>query len=93
MFGLICIEGNALPHWKRCCNDNHKQAGVVSNMNDAWEHVPNGLKHAVDLLSIATLLGSLVSMLPAVASVLTIIWTLIRIFETATVQRILGKKP
>lgn len=61
-------------------------------MRDVWEHVPDGLKHAVDALSIFTLLGSLVSMLPAVASVLTIIWTGIRIFETATVQRMLGRQ-
>lgn len=62
-------------------------------MRDAWEHIPSGLKHLVDILSIATLLGSLVSMLPAVASVLTIIWTVIRIFETATVQKMIGRKP
>ena len=61
-------------------------------MREVWEHLPDGLKHAVDALSIFTLLGSLVSMLPAVASVLTIIWTGIRIFETATVQRMLGRK-
>ncbi len=61
-------------------------------MRDVWEHLPDGLKHAVDALSIFTLLGSLVSMLPAVASVLTIIWTGIRIFETATVQRMLGRQ-
>jgi hypothetical protein len=58
---------------------------------DFWEHVPEGIKHLVDALSIATLLGSLVSMLPAVASVLTIVWTSIRIFETQTVQRLLGR--
>lgn len=61
-------------------------------IRDLWEHVPEGLKHIADALSIATLLGSLVSMLPAAASVLTIIWTAIRIYETATVQRLLGKK-
>ena len=61
-------------------------------MRDVWEHLPDGLKHAVDALSIFTLLGSLVSMLPAVASVLTIIWTGIRIFETDSVQRLLGRK-
>lgn len=62
------------------------------SFRDLWEHVPEGLKHAVDALSIATLLGSLVSMLPAIASVLTIIWTSIRIYESATVQRFLGKE-
>lgn len=47
---------------------------------------------AGDLLSIATLLGSLASLLPAVAAILTIIWTGIRIYETDTVQRLLRKK-
>lgn len=61
-------------------------------MRDLWNHVPEGLKHAVDAVSIAALLGSLISMLPAVASVLTIIWTLIRIYETATVQRMVTRK-
>jgi len=43
------------------------------------------------MVSIATVLGTLVEMLPAVAAGLSIVWTLIRIYETATVQRWLGK--
>lgn len=31
-------------------------------------------------------------LLPAVAAILTILWTAIRIYETDTVQRLLGKK-
>jgi hypothetical protein len=61
-------------------------------MREFWDHLPEGLKHIVDALSIATLLGSLVSMLPAVASLLTIIWTALRIYETPTVQKMLGRK-
>ena len=60
-------------------------------MRDLWEHLPEGIKQALDALSIVTLLGSLISMLPALASLLTIIWTGIRIFETATVQQMLGR--
>ena len=40
-----------------------------------------------DLISFTALLGALVQFLPAVASILTIAWTAIRIFETRTVQR------
>lgn len=58
-----------------------------------WDDVPDGLKHVIDLISITTLLGSLISVLPAVASGLTIIWTVIRIYETKTVQGWLGRKP
>ena len=48
-------------------------------------------KHAVDLLSVATVLGTLVDFLPAVAAGLSIIWSVIRILETATVQKFLKK--
>lgn len=57
-----------------------------------WDHVPDTAKALGDLVSFAALLGSLVSMLPAVASVLTIVWTLIRIFETATVQAVVKRR-
>lgn len=61
-------------------------------MRDVFHDIPEGIKAAADVLSFATLLGSLVSLLPAVASVLTILWTAIRIYETDTVQRLLGRK-
>lgn len=57
-----------------------------------WDHVPDGVKALGDIVSFAALLGSLVSMLPAVASVLTILWTLIRIYETATVQAVVKRR-
>jgi hypothetical protein len=44
-------------------------------------------KHAVDALSIITVLGTLMETLPAIAALFTIIWTAIRIWETKTVQR------
>ena len=48
-------------------------------------------KHAVDLLSVVTVLGTLVDFLPAVAAAFTIIWTLIRIWETDTVKNFVEK--
>lgn len=44
-------------------------------------------KHVVDALSILTVIGTLADMLPSVAAIFTIVWTSIRIWETATVQR------
>lgn len=61
-------------------------------MTDPFHDIPEGVKAAADLLSIATLVGSLVSLLPAVAAVLTIIWTAIRIYETNTVQSLIRRK-
>jgi hypothetical protein len=49
-------------------------------------------KHAVDALSVATVVGTLAEILPAVAALFTIVWTSFRIYETETVQGWLKKK-
>ena len=49
-------------------------------------------KHAVDAISVATVIGTLAEVLPAVAALFTIIWTSFRIYETRTVQGWLKKK-
>lgn len=56
------------------------------------EHLPDRLKQLLDALSLATVLGNLISMLPAIATVLPIIWWLIRIYETPTVQGLLKRR-
>lgn len=60
--------------------------------HDIWKHVPEGLKHLLDALSVGTMLGTLFQMLPNIAALITIIWTTIRIYETKTVQRWLGRE-
>ena len=50
------------------------------------------VKSVGDVLSIVTVVGTLVEMLPSVAAIFTIVWTGIRIWETETVQRLLGRK-
>jgi hypothetical protein len=54
-------------------------------------HITDGTKHVLDGLSLITVLGTLMSWLPAVAALLSIIWTLLRIYESSTVQKLLGK--
>ena len=54
-------------------------------------NTPETTKYMIDALSLATVLGTIMNWLPAVAAVFTIIWTLIRIYETKTVQKILGR--
>ena len=49
-------------------------------------------KHVIDALSIMTVVGTLVEMLPSVAAIFTIVWTAIRIWETDTVQNLFGRK-
>ena len=49
-------------------------------------------KSLVDLLSFATVMGTLADVLPSVAALFTIIWTSFRIYETDTVQGWIEKK-
>jgi hypothetical protein len=56
------------------------------------DHLNETTKHVIDGLSLVTVLGALVELLPAVAALFTIIWTGIRIYETDTIQQLLGKK-
>ena len=48
-------------------------------------------KHLIDWASVATVMGTLMSWLPAIAALFTIVWTAIRIYETKTVQGWLKK--
>ena len=54
-------------------------------------NVVDNMKPAGDILSIGVVLATLASWLPAIAAIFTIIWTAIRIYETRTVQGLLGK--
>jgi hypothetical protein len=51
-----------------------------------------GTKHAVDALSVVTVVGTLVEFLPAIAAGFTIVWTAIRIWETDTIKSWTGRK-
>ena len=60
-------------------------------MTDPFDRMNEAAKHIVDVLSLVTVIGTLVDMLPSIAAVFTIVWTAIRIYETKTVQGWLGK--
>lgn len=60
--------------------------------DDIWATIPEGVKHLLDALSVGTMLGTLFQMLPNIAAILTIIWTVIRILETDTVRGLVGRK-
>jgi hypothetical protein len=49
-------------------------------------------KQIVDTFSVATTVGALAGVLPALAALLTILWTAIRIWETDTVQDVFQKR-
>ena len=62
--------------------------GIARMSHHEWSDT---MKHIMDGLSVVTVLGTITKMLPAVAAMFTIIWTGIRIYESATVQKLLGK--
>ena len=52
-----------------------------------------GTKQVVDAVSVLTVVGTIGELLPPLAALFTLVWTAIRIYETKTVQRLLGRKP
>jgi hypothetical protein len=50
------------------------------------------MKQVVDTFSVATMVGTIAGLLPALAALLTIVWTAIRIWETDTVQDLFSKR-
>jgi len=60
-------------------------------MKDPFINMDEANKHIIDFASVLTVLGTLADMLPSIAAIFTIVWTAIRIYETKTVQRWLGK--
>lgn len=48
-------------------------------------------KTLVDTASVATVVGTLAGILPAIAALFTIVWTAIRIYESRTVQDFLKR--
>ena len=52
----------------------------------------DNLKQCIDVASVAIVVATIAEWLPAVAALLTIVWTAIRIWETRTVQRLVGRE-
>lgn len=49
------------------------------------------LKPVVDTLSVSAVVATLAGWLPHIAAAVSIVWGLIRIYETRTVQHLLGR--
>lgn len=58
----------------------------------AMNHISESTKAIGDAASLVTVVGTLADILPSLAALFTIIWTGVRIYETNTVQKLLGKK-
>ena len=62
----------------------HTLAAFVHNHAEQAKQTLDGIAGVVTL-------GALMDMLPAVSAILSVIWLAIRIYETDTVQELLGK--
>lgn len=59
--------------------------------NAGWT-MNDSVKHVADGASIGTLLATFAGWLPEMAAFVSLVWGLIRVYETDTVQKLLGKK-
>lgn len=48
-------------------------------------------KHVVDAMSIGTVIATIVQWLPPIAALISIIWGLLRIYESKTLQRMVRR--
>ena len=55
-------------------------------------NVPQQAKSAADYTSVGVIFGAWVEVLPHVAALLSIAWMGIRIYETRTMQRMIGRE-
>lgn len=65
---------------------------MLHKLQEYFDHIDEHTKHVIDWTSIGVAFGSLVQILPSIAAALSIIWSVIRIYETKTVQRWLNKR-
>ena len=56
------------------------------------EHINNTAKAIGDLVSYSVVIGTLIDVLPPVAALLTILWTLINIYESKTFGKLIGRE-
>jgi len=55
------------------------------------EDMDDTTKYVLDAVSVVTVVGTVIQILPSIAALFTILWTGIRIWETKTVQGLFGK--
>jgi hypothetical protein len=61
-------------------------------MKNPFEQLDDSTKHVLDGVSLIATLGSLIEMLPTISALLSIVWVGIRIYETETIQGLMGRK-
>jgi hypothetical protein len=64
---------------------------MIKELLDKLDSVNEHTKSVIDWTSVGVAFGSLLQILPSIAAALSILWTVIRIYETKTVQNWIKK--
>jgi hypothetical protein len=64
---------------------------MIKELLEKLDAVNEHTKSVIDWTSIGVAFGSLLQILPSIAAALSILWTVIRIYETKTVQNFIKK--
>jgi hypothetical protein len=64
---------------------------MIKELLDKLNAVNEHTKHMIDWTSIGIAFGTVLQILPSIAAALSIVWTVIRIYETKTVQNWIKK--
>lgn len=64
----------------------------MSGASHAMNHTIGAIKTGGDVIAAGLTVGVLAAILPPIAALLTIVWTGIRIWETKTVGRLIGRE-
>jgi hypothetical protein len=64
---------------------------MIKELLEKLDSVNEHTKSVIDWTSIGVAFGSLLQILPSIAAALSIVWTVIRIYETKTVQNFIKK--
>jgi len=64
---------------------------MIKELLEKLDAVNEHTKSIIDWTSVGVAFGSLLQILPSIAAALSILWTIIRIYETKTVQNFIKK--
>ena len=64
----------------------------MKRLLSVWESISEPVKHLFDSLSLGAIVATFIGVLPHIATLLSVIWFALRIYESDTVQKALGKK-
>jgi hypothetical protein len=64
---------------------------MIKELLEKLDSVNEHTKSVIDWTSIGVAFGSLLQILPSIAAALSVVWTLIRIYETKTEQNLIKK--